>query len=381
MMLSGSLRERIRQSSALRIRRKLNGPGSIIVSVGQVVEPEDVLGRYELSGGFTKVNIARLLNVSTKDGGKFLQRKIGEKIFKGELLGYKKTLFSKKVLLAPTDGVLEHYDPSSGELKLKYLPRKLQLMSGVYGIVEQKNPDNEIIIKTQATEIFGLYGSGKQREGVLSLCNDKGNLVKKNLITRDLKARILVTGALIYKDAIHTAINFGVAGIITGGMSGADFISMVGSIDQLSGNETYAKVGTDIGISIVGTEGFGPIPLGDDIYGLLSRYAGKYVFINGNIAKLTVPSSDPDTIIRLRTIELPPILKDPPRPPEVRVKELELGSTIRIVWPPYAGAQGKIIAIDKMPTQLPSGIVTYLLTVETTVRKIKVPYPNVEIIP
>lgn len=381
MKISATLRERIRQSGALRIRRKLHGPGSITVSVGQVVEPEDVLGRYELSGGFTKINIAKLLKVSPKDGEKFLQRKMGEKIFKGELLGYKKTLFSKKVLLAPTDAVLEHYDAVSGELNLKYLPKKLQLTSGVYGIVEQKNPDNEIIIKTQATEVFGLYGSGKQREGVLSLYNDKANLVKKNLITRDLKGRILVTGALIYKDAIRSAINFGIAGIVTGGMNGVDFISMVGSIDQLSGNESYAKVGTDVGISIVGTEGFGPIPLGDDIYNLLSRYEGKYVFINGNIAKLIVPSSDPDTVIRIKSIELPPILKDPQRPPETRVKELELGNTVRIVWPPYAGVQGKLIAIDKMPTQLPSGVLTYLLTVETIVRKIKVPYPNVEIIP
>ena len=44
------------------------------------------------------------------------------------------------------------------------------------------------------------------------------------------------------------------------------------------------------------------------------------------------------------------------------------------------GEQGKIISIDKIATTLPSGVVTYMITISTNTRKIRIPYNNVEII-
>lgn len=379
-MITANLRERIRLNSTLRVKRALKGKGEIKVSIGQVVEPMDILGTYELTGGFTTVNLARDLNTSNSQAKNYLQKKIGETIYKDELLALKSGVFGKKIITAPTDGILESFNGEKGELRLKYLPVKVSLPAGVYGIIEQKTSLNEVIIKTMAHEIFGIFGTGKQREGFLVFLDGKGNLTSKSQMTKDLKGNIVMSGALVYKDALQSAINFGVGALITGGLNAQDFVSISGGINQLTSIEAITKMGTDLGTDIVVTEGFGPIPLGDDIYELSKKHEGKYVFVYGNSATALFPLDDPDVILKLRKIVLPRIGQDPDRVQEVLVKDLAAGQKVRLIWPPFTGAQGRVISIDKSSTLLPSGISTYLLTIETKIRVLKIPYTNVEII-
>jgi transcription antitermination factor NusG len=66
--------------------------------------------------------------------------------------------------------------------------------------------------------------------------------------------------------------------------------------------------------------------------------------------------------------------------PEIMLKNIKISDRVRITWPPFMGTIGKVIALDNQATKLESGIITYLLTIETSSKKIKVPYTNIELI-
>ncbi|MBI3486313.1 hypothetical protein HY025_05250 [Candidatus Daviesbacteria bacterium] len=375
MELTANLRPRISLSTVIRIKRSLAGEGKLTITKGQEVEPDDILGSYQLSAGFSTVNLAKELGVSKEAGGDYLKRKKGEVIYKGELLALKTSLLGKRQVVAPTDALIDEYSPTTGELLLKFVPKRLQLTAGVYGIVDEvRNSSGEVFIKTLVNEIFGICGSGKERSGILELIDGKGHLTTKNQVTRDMKGRIVLTGALIYKEALNQAIEYGIAGVISGGLNAKDYIAIAGSVNA------FNRVGTDVGLTVIVTEGFGPIPIGDDIFALIQNYLGKYVFTYGNSAKLVLPVQNEDIIITLRKTILPPVARSPERQPELLVKEIKIGSKVRIIWPPFVGSQGKVIGIDKSVSTLTSGISTILLTIETPLRKLKIPFTNIELI-
>ncbi|MBI2011778.1 hypothetical protein HYS91_03345 [Candidatus Daviesbacteria bacterium] len=373
-MLQANFRIRIRANKPTLINRALPGKGELMVTKGEEVKPQDTLGKYEVSGGFSLIHLAKEIGATASLANKFLQRKIGERIFKGELLAFKKGFFRKKILTSPTDGVLENYNPKTGDLLIRLLPKQQFLTSGVYGIVEDVDSStNKAVIKSLVTEVFGVIGSGKERSGLLHVLQGRGNLFTKQQVSTLLRGSIIVGGALLYSDTLKKCIQHGVGGIIIGGVNSKDLLSLGRS---LYWNE---RIGTDLGISVIATEGFGAIPIGDDIYNLLQTYNQKYVFINGNIAAMQLPSLDSDSIMYLRKVSLPKT-NIPSHQPDLERKDMEIGDRVRIIWPPFMGALGEIIGIDKSLTKLESGISTFLVTIELASRKIKVPFPNLELI-
>ncbi len=373
-MLYANLRQRMIVNTPTHIKRALPGSGSLLVKKGEEVGSSDTLGRYRVSAGYSSVNLAQKLKVNPREATKYLQKKMGEIIYQGELLAMRKTLFGKKEILSPTDAELEEYNSENGMLRLKFFEKERSFSAGVYGIVDDVDPiRNEVIIRTLATKILGIFGSGRTREGILHFLNGKDNLASRTQLQSTMSGQILVVGALIYGDSLKRAVELGISGIISGGLNARDFKSMAGSINPAK------RIATDNAVSIVATEGFGSIPIGGDIYDFLKQFEGKFVFVSGNQAQILLPSSDSNSIISLRKVILP-VTRSPESIPEIVVGELQLGKKVRFISPPFMGTQGTIIGIDQTVTTLDSGITTYLLTIDTQSRKIKVPFPNVELI-
>lgn len=371
--LMANFRRRIVPNKVIRIKRSLPGKAKILVQVRDEIKQEDVIGKSVNSGGFSVVKLAKSLGVSPGDADRYLQKKMGQQLYQGELLAQKKTFIGNKVVIAPTDGVLESYDKRSGNLRLNLLAKETLVAAGVNGIVEAIDYSrNEVTIKTVGTQIFGVMGSGVTRSGVLTFIKG-GQLVQERQITQEMTNHIIVADALIYEDAIKLAMSLGVFGIICGGMQLSAFESMVGSL------ELHHRAGNDVGISLMVTEGFGPIMIGEDILTLIKSYEGRFVFLNGNIAQLLLPATSEDSILISRKTSLPNNLISEIYP-EITTQEIEVGAKARVIWPPFMGAYGKVVAIDQSPSVLLSGINTYLVTIETTKRKIKVPYSNIELV-
>lgn len=370
-------RLRIEKDVILRIHRILLGKGKILVSLGQEVTPEEIIGVGETPGGFMTINLSSSLQVQPKDVGKYLKRKLGDRIYKGELLAQKSSwLFKKaKVVTSPSDGILDFINEKSGEIRITPLPKKINLPAGVYGVVEDISKLSGVVaIRTQVARIYGVCGSGRARDGILQILTNRTDMTLKSSVTQKYQGNILVGGSLLPKNSIMAAISNGVNGIITGGINAKDYKGMAG------GRLTFPKrLENDIGISILVCEGFGSQSLGEDIYEILKEYEGKFVTIDGNKTTVYLPSSSSSCMIKIRKTqafnEVGNILSD-----DKELFELKIGQRVRVIGSSFSAEQGKIVAIDKSQTRLASGISGCLATIETRRRKIQMPIQNLELI-
>jgi len=370
------LRVRIEKDTVVRINRILAGKGKIAVSLNQEVKPSDILATSDISSGFRTLDLASLLSVEGREVEKYLKRGVGQIIYKGELLAYKDGgLFgSKKTVIAPTDGILDYLNPEDGELRMTLLPKKVELPSGVYGIVESVDQEKgKVVIRTQVSRIHGVFGCGRLRDGILEFIGKREDLLTSAMISPKDEGHILVAGSLIYKDALSNAISCGVNGLIVGGMNAKDYRSMAG------GKIAFPKkLENDIGISILVTEGFGSVPIALDIYELLQKYDGKFVSIDGNKAILDLPSFESSSLAKVKSTVLPP---DEVSDEHItKAEELKVGMGVRVIGTSFLGEQGKIISIDESVTLIPSGLSVFMAVIETKRRKIKVPVVNLEAI-
>lgn len=370
-----NLRPRVVSNRCVRVTRKIKGSGSLMVAKNQEVSPHDILGSSLIEPGFTIINIAKELRVSPPEALKALQKNAGVPIYKGELLAKKKGLFKNYSVLSPTDCMIEKVNQETGELTLKMLPKQIPLLSGVFGIVDEINTlTGEVAIKTMATQIVGLFGSGRERGGFLRVIGNKSDLVDSGQINPSLKGEIVVGGGLIFGMALKKAMECQLDGFISGGVNMDDYLSIAGSLYESH------KSHSDIGLSLLATEGFGPMGIGDDIYETIKKSEGKFVFIDGFNTHLTLPQTTADAIIQARKISLPPLSASHTLIPENQIKTAAPGQKVRLIWPPFAGSQGIIISIDGKPSVLPSGVSAVCALVELANKKIKVPVTNLEAI-
>lgn len=371
-------RLRLEKDVITRIHRTLRGKGQIRVVVGQQVSPDEIIGTCEVSSGFRTLNVAQALSVAPKDIKMYLKRSLGERIYKGELLAFRSEgiLRSKKEVLAPTDGVLDFISSETGEVKLSFLPQKADLPAACFGIIEKVDKARgDVVLRTQVSRIHGVFGTGRTRDGILHILGKRDELTQASKISARNSDQIVVSGSLIYKEAISRAISSGVNGIISGGINAKDFRGMAG------GRLTFPrKLENDVGISIVVTEGFGSIPIGEDIYESLTRYNGRFVFVDGNKAIISLPSFESQSLVKVRNTHLPPSEESFQGREISGTTELKKGARVRVVGSSFAGEEGEILNIDKTETLLPSGIKAFFLVVETKRRKISIPANNVEVI-
>jgi len=372
---------RVERKVVVRMRRSLRGKGTLNVSLGQQVSPEEIIGTSTISSGFRTLNLSLLLSVSPSEVENHLTRQVGQRIYKGELLAFKKGFLwsRKKVVVAPTDGILDFLNSKTGELRLSFIPEKVELPAGVYGIVEAVDKELGLaIIRTQVSRIHGMFGSGGPRDGILQIFNTKNSLVFKSAIAAKYNEHILVGRNLFFKEAVTASISAGVRGIITGGLNAKDYRAMAG------GRLIFPKkLDNDIGISIVVCEGFGSIPIGDDIFEILSEYEGRFVYVDGNKAQILLPSFEGSSINAVKNTQLTDMAEEnlaSDLESKNEILELKVGLKVRVVGSSFSGEQGKIVAINASETLLPSGLRAFLVTVEGSRRKIQVPVANCEVI-
>lgn len=381
MKLSLPLRLRVEKDIVTYVVRALKGKGLLNVKVGQQLAPDDIIGSGVIASGFRNIDLASLLSVPPGEVEKYLTKKLNQRIYKGELLAYKKGGFfsGKKIVVSPTDGVLDFLNIKTGELKIAFLPKKTDLPAGVFGFVEKIDAEKGlVIIRTLVSRIYGMFGSGRARDGILRILGKKDNLISKAEIQTKYDGQVLVGGSLFFKDSISACISLGVSGIITGGINVDDYKGMAG------GRLVFPKkLDNDIGIGIVVCEGFGSVPIGDDIFEILSEYEGKFVFIDGNKALISLPSFSSSSLLKIKSTRLAPQQSYELMQLQsylTETQELKPGLKVRIVGNSYLGEQGRVVFSDETQTLLPSGAKDYLVTVETKRRKLQVPVANLEII-
>lgn len=367
-------RIRIYRDIITHIKRAVPKLGHINVDIGEEVSPEDILGEGQIFSGFININLAKKLQINPTQAHIYLKRRIGQTIYQDELLAEREDLlgFRKKLIFSPIDGIVDSYNTDSGDLKLRILPRKTKLVSGVYGIVDYiDKKSGAISIRTKVNIINGVVGSGYEREGILNILGSREQLVSSKQILPDHRGQILVCGGLVFVDALRKALDVGVAGLISGGINAGDFATLADKDWN-----TTARIGADVGLSLLITEGFGSAPINEDIYVVLKKHHNKFVILNGNLAKLVLPTDQLGSMIDIRKAKAP--VKIMGTSSAVEEVKLMVGSKVRVVSTMFLGTQGIVEAIDKTLTKLPSEVLTYMVTVKTPGGKLRIPYSNLE---
>lgn len=345
--------KRVISQNEFSLLRPFVGVCKPAVKVGDKVAADSVVAHCEVSAGQRLVKVSQVLGINRNQVKKHLLRNIGDRIYQGEIVARKRGFFGvgKGELRSPADGVITDIDPN-GDIIIKFLPTPLKLVAGAEGTVAEVK-DNAVTLKTFGTEIKGSTGVGIAREGILKVVAKPNEFIIPQKIDSSCQGRIIVGGALLERSAIEKALTLGVRGIVVGGINYRDFVSL--------------GIQSDVGITVIVTEGFGASPMGNDIYSALTKLNDHFGFIIGQEKTLIIPQS--------RTGEAAVPIK------EENWRELKVGDVVRLFRPDSTDLVGVVDSISETEEALPSGLIAIVAAVKfMSGEVVKSPAANLEII-
>lgn len=368
----------------LRKTRKLPIPGKVLVKKGENVSYDTIVATTLLQGPLETVNLPYILGVEPEideakgiyrcDVRKFLVKKEGDTVSKGELIAIRKHFFGlfKKVVTSPIDGIIEFISDTSGQLMIRHKPVPLNVYAYIPGLVVDVLPNAGVIIQTAATFIQGIFGIGGETHGELAVLVDKpDDFLTADMIDKDCEGKIIVGGSGTDSATIKKALTVGVKGIITGGLSAKDCKDILGQEIgvAITGRET-------IGLTLILTEGFRRMKMAEKTFNLLRKHEGKLACING-ATQIRAGVIRPEIIIPLTDAK-----RDmPPEKDNVPIEGLKPGLLVRIIQTPYFGEIGHI---TQLPCDLQKLVTeSYVRVLEVELedgRRVIVPRANVELI-
>lgn len=353
--------------------RRLPIKGEVLVSEGDIVEPDSVVARALLPGILQTVRAAQLLGIEPKQLPEVVKVKEGDTVEKDQVLAETKGFLGlfRGVCKSPIKGTVELISPVTGHIGVREPPTVIDVRAYVQGRVVKVLPQEGAVIETQGAFIQGIFGVGGERRGVLKvLVKSPDEVLTAAHITPDVQGKVLVGGAAVEKEAFLKAGELGAVGIVVGGMRDTDLISYLGY------DIGVAITGTeDIPLTIILTEGFGTIRMANRTFRLLQALEGKTASINGATQiragvirpEIIVPLQDPSTL--------------PELPPSVETQQLEIGTPIRIIREPYFGKLGRVVELPPELVEIESGTHARVLKAELEDGTVAVvPRANVEII-
>lgn len=233
--------------------------------------------------------------------------------------------------------------------------RLLQTAAGFWGRVEFLKP-GLVTLSTRTTQIIGVAGAGPKKEGLLFVYSPDEPLSLGHL-RRDLKGKIVVAASVLESEFFPRAEKLGLSGLVLGGLRYLDYRRL-----------------KNLKIGLLLCEGFGNLPLGLDIWQVLSRYNNRYAIIEGKLKTLT---------IGLHLEEAPE--NEKPRSENLNVlknqkeAELTLGAKVRLLGS-FLGHTGLVEAISDKEETLESGLKAFVARVRVGERLFNVPVQNLEVI-
>ncbi|MDP2671217.1 MAG: hypothetical protein Q8P13_02020 [bacterium] len=340
-------------SSSYDLVRKFPGKGKASVKVGDSVAAADIVAHCEVSAGQRLVKVAHSLGVGAREVEKYLIRSVGDRIYQGEVIARRTGVLGlgKKEVKSPADGLIFGVDVN-GDLIIKFMPTSIRLAAGASGKVTDVSEDG-VTISTNVTEVAAPIASGKERDGALKVVGSHNDFLLPQHIDASASGKIIVGGALVERATIEKALTVGVHGIVVGGINYRDFLSL--------------GVGSDVGLTVLVTCGYGAFPMGEDIHDKLKALEGYFAFISGEKAKLVIPDLNAKTT-------------KANQPSVESWKKLGVGDKVRVLHEKEEKLLGKVLELKENQV-LPSTVIAETALVELTDgKKVEVAAANLQIV-
>jgi len=353
--------------------RRLPIEGEVLIEKGAKVDFETIVAKTEIPGDPLIIRADELLGLPTRDVPTFLIKKIGEDVEEGEVIALYSAFFGlvKKELKAPVEGTIESYSDVTGQMIFRSAPIPVVVNAYIQGQIAEIIPREGVVIKTEAAYLQGIFGIGGERHGILHMVAESPDeTLTEDKITPEHKGMILVGGNLATYGALMKAIEYGVKGIVVGGIKGRDLSKLLGfEIGvAITGEE-------DIDLSLIVTEGFGEMEMSHRTFNLLKDFEGKQTAINGT-TQIRAGVLRPEVIIPYDQQESGSFTDEPELSGGMKP-----GTPVRIIADPYFG---KIGTVSNLPVQLQvveTGSQVRVVDVQLDGgEEVTVPRANVEII-
>lgn len=350
--------------------RRLPLKGDVLVNKGDRVKPDTVVARTFVPGRPHLVNVANILNLEPVELKEAVLKQPGEPIKEGELLARHSAFFGliRGECASPATGTVEHISEITGQVTIREPALPVAVKAYVSGTVVEVLPQEGVVVEAHGALIQGIFGVGGEHWGRIRLAVDgPDQALDAQHVRADDKGRILVGGALTTGKALKQAANYGVRGIICGGILDSDLHSFLGyEIGvAITGHE-------DISLALVVTEGFGRLAMADKTFALLAGLEGETASINGS-TQIRAGVLRPEVVV--------------PRPglagssQQAASSGLERGTPVRIIRAPWFGQLGRVTRLPVQLQQIDSGARVRVLEVELSDgRRVTVPRANVEIL-
>lgn len=351
--------------------RRLPIKGEVLVSPGDPVTPRQVVARALLPGILQTIKLAERLGVEAKDAPGMFRLSPGDRIDKGQIVAESKGFlgFFRQTISSEFEGTVESVSEVTGNVLVREAGIPVDVDAYVRGTIAEVIPQEGAVVETRCAMIQGIFGVGGEREGVLRLAAKAHDLpLMPEDVRDDDLGKILIGGSGVTADALRRVRDVGAIGIVTGGVSDADLIQLLGyDIGvAITGNE-------DIPFTLVVTEGFGDLPMSERTFALLASLDGRTASVNG-ATQIRAGVIRPELLVPIEADAAATVQ-------DASAFELKIGSRIRCIREPYFGRLGVVTGLPATLVRLESGTEVRVLKADLDGgERAIVPRANIEII-
>ena len=362
---------KVLKNSKILKDRRLPLKGIVKSKIGDKVMPDDIVANTNLPGNVQMVNIANQLNIDATDINKYMLKKVGEQINKNEMIAETEGLFGffKSSALSPVDGTLESISDVTGQIVLRESPIPVEVDAYIEGKIDNIISDEGVIIKANGVFIQGIFGIGGESRGeIVILVENRDSEITKEMITKEHKKKILIGGSFLSLDAYKKAIECEVAGVIVGGFNYYDLEEVLGYTlgVAITGSE-------NLNTSLIVTEGYGKIQMGQQTFELLNKHSGKFASING-ATQIRAGVIRPEIIIPVDVEDSDEDNNDPDKSGGMTV-----GSLVRVIRSPNFGNIGKVIELPPELRKMESETMVRVAIIDIDRNHVEIPRSNLEV--
>jgi hypothetical protein len=307
--------------------RRLPIDGRVLVRTNQKVKATDIVAEAHQEGKHILVNVRRALGQeSNKETDSLIERKVGEKIQKGDVIARTGRVMPK-VVRAPEDGVIVAIN--NGQVLLEVESKLVQLRAGFNGNIVDLLPDRGVVIEAHGALVQGIWGNNRIDQGLmLVVAQTAGEALTRDRLDVSMRGAVILGGYCTDADALKMANELPLRGLILGGMA-------AGLIPQAN----------KLVFPLIVLDGFGAVPMNSAAFKLLSTNEKRETCLNAAPWNLS-GGERPEVVIPLAVEGNLPKESDEFKPEQV----------VRIQGAPYTGQIATLVRVRPWLTALPNGL-------------------------
>jgi len=199
--------------------------------------------------------------------------------------------------------------------------------------------------------------------------DDREGEITENMISGELSGKIIVGGSFISLSAYKKAIQMKVAGVVVGGFNYFDLEEILGYTlgVAITGSE-------DLVTSLIVTEGYGKIRMGERTFELLNFHSGKFASVNG-ATQIRAGVIRPEIVISLSKEDLKGDTVD------IDASDgIQEGSLVRVIRAPHFGRMGKVVELPPELRKMESETMVRVAIIEIDGKNVDIPRSNLEMV-